>query len=153
MIRVEIKTGSAAGWRRRSCDSLGSGVEATCPTVISALDGHGQPRFEWLVRRGEQHGLVVFYVFDLLQLGDRDLRSEPLFRRKSLLQKLLRKNDTLRYVDHIPTEGLQMFGGALALGMEGIVAKDKKSQTWHWQKIKNKTYQRQEKINFHNKKN
>ena len=71
----------------------------------------------------------MFYVFDLLQLGDQDLRSEPLFRRKSLLHKLLRKNDALRYVYHIPTEGLQMFGGALALGMEGIVAKDKKAST------------------------
>jgi len=73
-----------------------------------------------------------------------------------LLQKLLRKNDTLRYVDHIPTEGLATFGGALALGMEGIVAKDPKSpyvegpaQNWHWQKIKSKDYQRKEKIEFH----
>jgi bifunctional non-homologous end joining protein LigD len=75
------------------------------------------------------HVSVVYYVFDLLRLGDRDLRSEPLSRRKSLLQKLLRKNDTLRYVDHITTEGLHMFAGALALGLEGIVAKDPKNAT------------------------
>jgi len=95
------------------------------------------------------------YVFDLLRLGDIDLRSEPLFRRKKLLQKLLKKNDTLRYVDHIENEGLQMFAGALVLGLEGIVAKDKNSpyvegpqETWHWQKIKNEKYKRQEKIDF-----
>ena len=35
--------------------------------------------------------------------------------------------DTLRYVDHITTEGLAMYAGALALGLEGIVAKDAKS--------------------------
>jgi len=76
---------------------------------IVALDEHGHPRF---VNRGPQEGTIVYYVFDLLRPGDKDLRSEPLSRRKSLLQKLLRKNDTLRYVDHITTEGLAMFGGA-----------------------------------------
>src|SRR4030095_14940213 len=96
------------------------------------------PRFEWLVNRGPQKGTIVYYVFDLLRLGDKDLRSEPLSRRKSLLQKLLRKNATLRYVDHIMGEGLAMFAGAFALGLEGVVAKDSKSPyvegptvTWH----------------------
>jgi bifunctional non-homologous end joining protein LigD len=122
---------------------------------IVALDENGHPRFEWLVNRGPQKGIIVYYVFDLLRLGDKDLRPEPLNRRKSLLQKLLRKNDTLRYVDHITTEGLAMFGGALALGLEGIVAKDPTSpyiegpaQTWHWQKIKNKDYKRTEPVEF-----
>ena len=52
-------------------------------------------------------------------------------------------------------EGLAMFAGASALGLEGVVVKDAKSryvegpvQTWHWQKIKNKDYQRKEKIEF-----
>jgi bifunctional non-homologous end joining protein LigD len=123
---------------------------------IVALDENGHPRFEWLVNRGPQKGVMVYYVFDLLRLGDKDLRSEPLSRRKSLLQKLLRKNDTLRYVDHITAEGLAVFAGALALGLEGIVAKDPTSpyvegptQTWHWQKIKNRDYQRKERIEFH----
>ena len=51
------------------------------------------------------------------------------------------------------------FAGALALGVEGIVAKDAKSPyvegprvTWHWQKIKNRDYQRQEKVEFHPRK-
>src|SRR4030095_552932 len=73
---------------------------------IVALDEHGHPRFEWLVKRGPHKGTTVYYVFDRLRLGDKELRSEPLYRRKSLLQKVLRKNDTLRYVDHITTEGL-----------------------------------------------
>ena len=48
-----------------------------------------------------------------------------------------------------------MFAGALALGLEGIVAKDSKSPyvegprvSGHWLKIKAKDYQRQEKIEF-----
>ena len=50
---------------------------------IVALDEHGHPRFEWLVNRGTQRGVLVYYVFDMLRLGDKDLRSEPLYRRKS----------------------------------------------------------------------
>jgi len=126
---------------------------------ICTLDEHGHPRFEWLVNRGPQKGTIVYYVFDLLRLGDKDLGSQPLYRRKSLLQKLLRKNDTLRYVDHIEGEGLAMFAGSLALGLEGIVAKDSKSPyvegprvTGHWLKINDKNYERQEKIEFHPRK-
>ncbi len=73
---------------------------------IVALDEHGHPRFEWLVNRGKQKGVLVYYVFDLLRLGDRDLRSEPLSRRKSLLQKVLRKNE------HPPLRRLRRSNGA-----------------------------------------
>jgi len=120
---------------------------------LCALDEHGHPRFEWLINRGRQRGKLVYYAFDLLRLGDKDLRSEPLYRRKKLLQKLLRQNDTLRYLDHIENDGLAMFAGALALGLEGIVAKDSKSPyvqgptvTQHWLKIKNKNFQRKEPV-------
>jgi len=52
-----------------------------------------------------------------------------------------------------------MFAGSLALGLEGIVAKDSKSPyvegprvTGHWLKINDKNYERQEKIEFHPRK-
>ena len=48
-----------------------------------------------------------------------------------------------------------MYAGALALGLEGIVAKDAKSpyvegpvQTWHWQKIKNRNTSGRERWSF-----
>ena len=51
-----------------------------------------------------------------------------------------------------------MFAGALALGLESIVAKDSQSLyveglilTWHWQKVKNREYQRKEKVEFRQK--
>jgi ATP-dependent DNA ligase len=87
------------------------------------------------------------------------LRSESLYCRKTLLQKILKKNNTLRYVDHNEDQGLAMYAGALPLGLEGIVAKDAKSPyiegprvTGHWLKIKNKNYERQEKVEFHPRK-
>jgi bifunctional non-homologous end joining protein LigD len=83
---------------------------------VCALDDHGHPRFEWLLNRGRQRGKLVYSVFDLLRLGDIDLRGEPLFRRKKLLAKILRKNDTLRYVDHVENDGLPMFAGAIGAG-------------------------------------
>jgi bifunctional non-homologous end joining protein LigD len=86
---------------------------------IVALDEHGHPRFEWLVNSGPQKGTLVYYVFDLLKLGDVELCGEPLGRRKKLLEKFLKGNPRLLYVEHVEREGLAMFAGALALGVEG----------------------------------
>src|SRR4030095_17028596 len=129
---------------------------------IVALDETGHPRFEWLVNRGPQRGTLVYYIFDLLRLGDADFRTEPLcnYKRKKLLEKVLKGcSPRLLYVEHIQREGLAMFAGALALGLEGMVAKDRQSPyvegpavTSHWQKIKNRDYQRQEKVEFHPRK-
>ena len=135
-------------------------TEAVFDGEIVALDDTGHPRFEWLVNRGPQKGTLVYYVFDLLRLGDVDLRTEPLWKRKRTLEKVLKGcSPRLLYVEHIEREGLAMFAGALALGLEGRVAKDRQSPyvegpavTWHWQKIKNRDYERQEKIEFHPRK-
>lgn len=122
---------------------------------IVALDEHGFPRFEWLISRGRQKGILVYYVFDLLMLDGKDLRALPLIKRKTLLERLLKPFPLLNYVDHVEAEGLAMFAGALVLKLEGIVAKDAKSPyvegprvTWHWQKVKNRGYKRQGKVEF-----
>ena len=122
---------------------------------IVALDEHGHPRFEWLVNRGQQKGTLVYYIFDLLMLGSEDLRALPLLKRKAQLARLLKNQRRLIYVDHVEGQGLAMFAGALALKLEGVVAKDAKSPyvegprvTWHWQKIKNRNYKRQGKVEF-----
>jgi len=122
---------------------------------IVALDEHGHPRFEWLVNRGPQKGTLIYYLFDLLMLHGKDLRQLPLVKRKQRLARLVTGHPRLFAVEHIANDGVAMFAGALALGLEGIVAKDSKSphlegplQTWHWQKIKNKDYKRQGKVEF-----
>ena len=123
---------------------------------IVALDEKGHARFEWLVNRGSsQKGILVYYVFDLLMLDGKDLRQLPLLKRKEHLARLLIGHPRLPVVEYIPNDGRAMFAGALGLGLEGIVAKDSTSQyiegpihTWHWQKIKNKDYKRQGKVEF-----
>jgi len=68
---------------------------------------------------------------------------------------LLKRHGQSRYVDHVEGRGLEMFTGALVLGLEGAVGKDGKSpyiegprETWHWLKIKNADYKRQGKVEF-----
>jgi bifunctional non-homologous end joining protein LigD len=51
---------------------------------IVALDEEGKPRFEWLVNRGPQNGTLIFYVFDLMKLGN---VGEPLGKRKEKLKR------------------------------------------------------------------
>jgi bifunctional non-homologous end joining protein LigD len=94
---------------------------------IVALDDHGHSRFEWLVNRGPQRGTLVYYVFDLLKLDGKDLRHLPLLKRKQRLARLLTSHPRLPVVEYIPNDGHAMFAGALALGVEGIVAKDAQS--------------------------
>src|SRR5262249_31400255 len=134
-------------------------TQAILDGEICSLDEHGFPRFEWLINRGPQKGTVVYYVFDLLKLGEVDLRGWPLLKRKNLLEKWLRgANPRLIYVDHMEREGLAMYAGALALGLEGVVAKDSKSPnvegpavTHDWLKIKNRDFKRKEPVEFRQK--
>jgi bifunctional non-homologous end joining protein LigD len=130
-------------------------TQAILDGEICALDEHGFPRFEWLVNRGRQQGTLIYYVFDLLRLRDVDLRGEPLLKRKKLLERLVKGNPRILYVDHMEHEGLAMFAGALALRLEGVVAKDSKSPyvegpavTQHWLKIKNPEFKRKEPVEF-----
>jgi bifunctional non-homologous end joining protein LigD len=98
--------------------------------AIAETDGVGKvslPRIEWLVNRGPQKGTLIYYVFDLLSLDGKDLRQVPLEKRKARLAKLLKNHRRLIFVDHVEGHGLGMFAGAMALGMEGILAKDAKS--------------------------
>ena len=76
-------------------------------------------------------------------LDGKDLRELPLLTRKARLARFLKNHPRLIYVDHVEADGFAMFAGAMALGLEGVVAKYAKSPyvegplvTWHWQKIK-----------------
>jgi bifunctional non-homologous end joining protein LigD len=122
---------------------------------IVALDEDGHSRFEWLLsRNGQRKGRLVYYVFDLLFLDGEDLRALPLHRRKALLKRILKKVPGVLYVDHIEEHGKEFFRLASERGLEGIVAKDKRSPyvggrtTDYWLKIKNPAFQRKEPVAF-----
>jgi len=86
---------------------------------------------------------LVYYVFDLLSLHNKNLMQEPLYERKKLLKKLIKKSTgVIRYCDHIEEYGIDLFRMIKADDLEGIIAKKKDSRytpgtrTRDWLKIK-----------------
>jgi bifunctional non-homologous end joining protein LigD len=93
---------------------------------IVALDKHGRSSFGRL-QRGLKEGKIklTYYVFDILQLDGRDLRDEPLRRRKQILRELLQgAPDAIRYSEDVAGRGDEVLAQACRLGLEGIISKD-----------------------------
>jgi len=117
---------------------------------IVALDERGHSDFGRLQERmhvrapGEtliSKTPVVFYAFDLLYCDGYDLREAPLLHRKQLLQRLLHGSGRIRYADHQPEQGKELFALAKESGLEGIVAKRADSRyvserSINWLKLK-----------------
>jgi bifunctional non-homologous end joining protein LigD len=85
---------------------------------------------------------ICYYVFDILLLNGEDTCALPLTNRKELLQQLIRKNDVVKYSDHVMGKGTAFFNAAGQKGLEGIMAKKADSEyhkgvrTSDWLKIK-----------------
>jgi bifunctional non-homologous end joining protein LigD len=115
---------------------------------VIALDERGEPDFALLqarinVQRGG--GIAtpfVYEVFDLLYLDGRSLLEEPLAERRRLLGKVLRADPRVRRSENITGDGIAFFEAARTRGLEGIMAKDRRStylpgkRSMAWQKIK-----------------
>jgi bifunctional non-homologous end joining protein LigD len=69
-----------------------------------------------------RRGQPAYAAFDLLWLNGKDLRGQPLWRRKRALKKLI-EGTPVGYVDHVEDPGLYQV--VAARDMEGIVAKRK----------------------------
>jgi bifunctional non-homologous end joining protein LigD len=121
---------------------------------IVAFDG-GQTRFARLQQRlGVRHPgsdlraavPVCYYIFDVLWAGDRDMRPQPLRQRKQILRGLLTFAGSLRFTEHIDTDGEAYFRQACASGWEGVIAKRadapyRAGRTKDWLKFKCETGQ------------
>jgi len=115
---------------------------------VIALDDRGEPDFALLQARIKGRGVAaeptpfVYEVFDLLHLEDRSLIDEPLEERRRLLAEVLRPDPRVRLSEHIEGEGTAFFEAARARGLEGVMAKDRRSpylpgkRSDRWQKIK-----------------
>ena len=115
---------------------------------VSVLDGQGRSDFQRLQARSDMRGWkpgadpVVFCAFDLLVHDGEVAMGYPLRQRKLRLERLLAPMpDSVIQVRHIEREGEWLFERALALDVEGIVAKDLASpyqpglRSRHWLKI------------------
>ena len=114
--------------------------EAIVDGEVVAIGEDGMPDFSLLQElTTAQSGRLVYQAFDLLHLDGRSLLGVPLESRKALLKSVLRSADRrVRYADHVVGEGLAFLEAARAQGLEGIVAKHrrspyepgKRSRTW-----------------------
>jgi bifunctional non-homologous end joining protein LigD len=96
---------------------------------VVVLDERGLSDFQALQNslKGGGRAKHVYFVFDLLFLGDDDLRDAPLVQRKEALRRLLiarhAPSDRVRYSDHVRGHGPEMFRRACEVGLEGIISK------------------------------
>jgi bifunctional non-homologous end joining protein LigD len=71
---------------------------------------------------------LAYEVFDLLHLDGRSLLDVPLEDRKLLLRSVLREHPMVRYAGHVEAEGESFFRAAAERGVEGMVAKLRRSR-------------------------
>ena len=117
--------------------------DAVLDGEIVILDEEGRSSFQKLQHYEENTQYPICYcVFDLLELNGQDICDQPLLERKKLLRALLRKNNVIKYSDHIAEKGIDFFNLTGKQGLEGIMGKDGKSlyqkgvRTTDWLKIK-----------------
>ncbi len=118
---------------------------------ICVLDGDGRARFQNIqpriganpsaVPRLAETATATLFLFDILYADGYDLRGVALEDRRRLLNALVVPDDHIRISEIFEIGGEQMFEAARAMGLEGIVAKDRRSKyeaarTNHWQKLK-----------------
>ena len=104
--------------------------QAVVDGEVVALDAEGRPDFGLLQERlgdASAQGLV-FQAFDLLYLDGRSLLNVPLEDRKRLLQSVLRPHPRVRFATHVVGEGNAFYEAAQAQGLEGIIAKLRRSR-------------------------
>ena len=123
---------------------------ASLPETTLILDGevtifgeHLISRFEWL-RHGARESLStprIYMVFDVLQVGNQDLRCEPLQTRRKVLEGLLQGQRLLLPARRLSGSGVEAWREVEERGYEGLVAKDESSlyiggRTLSWLKVK-----------------
>ncbi|MBD0416852.1 DNA ligase D [Oryzicola mucosus] len=128
---VRLMTRKGLDWTAKYPAIAGSGAklpDAIIDGEICALDENGAPDFAALqaaLSEGKTDELV-FFAFDLLFDGHKDLREQPLTKRKKRLEELLGDagdDPRLRFVEHFETGGAAVLRSACRLSLEGIVSK------------------------------
>ncbi len=101
---------------------------------VVAFDDLGRPDFHRLgtrihatraleARRAARAVPVSYLVFDLLALGELDLRALPLHARKRLLARAVPGKGVIRVLDHLQDDGRPLWEFCTQQGLEGVVAK------------------------------
>ncbi len=144
--KATLKTRKGLDWSARFPEIVAEGEalgDGLADGEIVALDGQGAPDFAGLQAALSAHrtGDLVFFVFDLLFDGPKDLRGLPLHARKERLAALLEASrlgaGRLRFVPHFSNGGDAVLKSACSMDLEGVVSKRRdapyvsgRSDTW-----------------------
>ena len=103
---------------------------------VVAFDENGRPDFQLLgrriqsrgstIRRAAQSVPVVYVVFDVLVVGDRDVSGLPIEARKAILEQVLGARPELKErlrIQPVFSDGQELFRQCRAHALEGVVAK------------------------------
>ena len=91
---------------------------------VCALDNQGRSSFQLLQNQGETDHPVVYYAFDILFEGSKDLRQLPLTERKQRLEAVLLKAvDPIRPSTFFIENSENVLKKMEAVGAEGSIAK------------------------------
>ena len=129
--RVALRTRTGLDWTKRfkgTAKAAAGLPDCIIDGEVVALDANDVPRFSALqaALSEDRTQELVYFAFDLLFEGARDLRQAPLHERKARLKKLLDENNhgpQIRYVEHIEGRGADVLQSASELQFEGIISK------------------------------
>jgi len=139
---IAFKTGGQARLRSRNDNDLARRYPALATALqplsdetvvdgeIVALDEAGRPSFNALQNYRSAAGApVIYYLFDVMVLGGRDLKGEPLSVRSGLLEKrvLPKLADPIRVSPVLNAALPDLVASVRAQGLEGLVAKRRDS--------------------------
>ena len=123
--------------------------QAVLDGELVSIDDQGRPSFALMRQRSQslrgqsnKTSAAHYIAFDLLQLNGRSVMGEPLTDRKNLLHEILEHSDLVQACEFMDADGKAFFYATCELGLEGIVAKEKKSlyspgkRSSSWLKVK-----------------
>jgi len=99
---------------------------ATVDGEIVAIDSEGRPSFQALHHWSLEGLSLVYYAFDLLHIDGRDLTKRPLDERRAGLREAI-DGSGLLLSDALPGTPQQITDAVRQLGLEGVVAKKRRS--------------------------
>jgi bifunctional non-homologous end joining protein LigD len=127
---VIIRTRTGLDWTDKFKSLVPSLAALPCDSAlldgeVAVADAQGHTNFGALQDAlSAGRGGFGYYLFDLLSLDGRDLRSLPLRQRKQRLEKLLDgAAQPLLYSSHVQGQGGEVFQHACDLKLEGIISK------------------------------
>jgi bifunctional non-homologous end joining protein LigD len=97
---------------------------------LVAIDDAGRPSFGALQNSVSSKTPILYYVFDVMVLSGRDVKTETLEQRRRLLEKyvLPKLDEPARYAGPFDAELRDLIASVKAQGLEGLVAKRRGSK-------------------------